>query len=139
MAVLPITHQAQLDLVPPTLDQRAIQMVIPIARHHPIGLAHQGLVDRRVAWRRLLRGLHLRHGHPLFAFQFGAGGFGVGAQCLSSDVNAGQRLERLSCLGEDGQTADQCFRVLEAATGALLCTDTQGRWQWQPGVPHPRQ
>ena len=59
----------------------------------------------------------------------------MGAQCLSPDVYAGQRLEQPSCLSEDGQTADQCFPVLEAATGALLCTDTQGRLEWQPAVP----
>jgi hypothetical protein len=89
LAILPITRQAQLDLVPFPLDQRAIEMVVSIARHHPIGLHHQGLDDRRIAWRRLLRGLHLRDGRPLFAFQFSAGRFGVGAQGPRPDVDAG--------------------------------------------------
>jgi hypothetical protein len=135
LAILPTTHQAQLDLVPLTLDERAIQMVIPIARHHTIGLHHQGLDYRCIAWRRLLRRLHVRDSRPLFAFQFGAGGFGVGAQGLRAHLHPGQRLEQLSGLSEDGETTDQRVPVLKTATGALCCTYTQGRLEWQPAVP----
>jgi len=90
LAILPTTHQAQLHLVPLTLDERAIQMAIPIACHHPIGLHHQRLSHRRIAFWRLLRGVHVRDGHPLLAFQFGASGFGVGAQGLSAHLHPGQ-------------------------------------------------
>jgi hypothetical protein len=137
LAVLPTTYQAQLNLVPLTLDERAIQMVIPIARHHAIGLHHQGFGYWCIAWRRLLRGLHLRDGRPLFAFQFGAGGFGVGAQGLSAHLHPGQGLDQLSGLGEDGETTHQRFPVLETAAGALFGTDTQGRLERQPAVPTP--
>jgi len=76
-------------------------------------------------------------GRPLLAFQFGAGGFGMGAQCLGPDLHPGQGLEQLSCLGEDGEPTDQRFPMLKTATGALLRIQTQDRLERQPAVPTP--
>ena len=85
---LPISHQAQFDLVPLALDERAVQMPISITRHDPIRLDHERLVNRRIVRRWLVGCLDVSDGCALHPFQFGAGGFGVGAQCLGSDLHA---------------------------------------------------
>jgi hypothetical protein len=71
----PGADQSQLDLVPVAVDQRAVQMAIPIARHHAIGLHYQrlGLRHWGILGRRFLCGLHMSHGGPLFAFEVATG------------------------------------------------------------------
>jgi hypothetical protein len=118
--------------------KRAEMRVATHKRHDTIGLDHQRLGHGRVVRRRLLRSLHVRDGRPLFTFQFGTGGFSVGAQRLSAYLHPGQGLEQLSCLSEDGHTAYQRFPVLKTATGPLFGTETQGRLSGSQLCPHPR-
>jgi len=81
--------------------------------------------------------LHVRDRRPLFAFQFGAGGFGVGAQGLDAHLHPGQGLKQLRGLSEDGQPTQQRFPVLQTATGALVEAHTQHGVEWQPAMPTP--
>ena len=75
--------------------------------------------------RRFLRGLHLRHGGSLFAFELGASRFSVRPQCLDAHVHSSEGFEQLSRLSEGGQAAQQRFPMLETATGALFHTQPQ--------------
>jgi hypothetical protein len=108
--------------VPLALDGGAVQIAIPIARHHPIGFDDQGLVagDWRIAGWWLLRRLDLRHGRPLLAFQVGPDRLGMGAQRLGADLHAGQGLQQLGGFGKGRQAAQQCFPVLQPSTGPLF-------------------
>src|SRR5712691_5292522 len=89
LAVLPGANQAQLDLVPVAFDQRAVQRAITIARHHAIGLHDQrlALCHWGILGRRFLSGLHLLHGGPLFAFEFGTGSLSMGPQRFDAHVH----------------------------------------------------
>jgi hypothetical protein len=90
-AVLPGANQAQLDLVPVAFDQRAVQMAIPIACHHAIGLHYQRLSLRYwgIFGRRFLR--PLPEPWPLlFAFEAATGGFRMGPQRLDTHVHPSQ-------------------------------------------------
>jgi len=139
LAVLPGADQAQLDLVPVPFDQRAVQSAITIARHHAIGLHDQrlALCHWGILGRRFLRALHLRHGGPLFAFEFGTGSLSMGPQRFDAHVHPSQGFEQLSRLSECGQASQQCFPVLQTATGALFYSHTQHRLEWQPAMPTP--
>jgi len=122
LAALPTADQSQFDLVPIAFDQGAIQMPIAIARHDAIGLHHEGLALghwRILAWR-LLRTLYLRHGGPLFAFEFDTDRFCVGAQRFDAHLHSSQRCQLLSRLSKRGQAAQHGLPVLDTTTGALF-------------------
>jgi hypothetical protein len=64
--LLPAASQANFDLVPVALGERAVQMPIPIADHHPIGFNHQ-YSGRWImlACRQFVRLFNVGHRRPL--------------------------------------------------------------------------
>lgn len=78
VTVLPAANHAQFDLVPVTLNPRAIHMPIARAHHHAIGLNHQPARRRSMLlgwWFMEL--IDVRHAATLLTLQFGADPFGL--------------------------------------------------------------